>query len=202
MSKIISGDAAYQRWNLPEVAGERSAVPVQQQYLRADHLEKIQKQAYDEAYAQGLKDGLAAGQAQIKSSAQRLTQLTGKLADLLGGLDQAVEQELLEYVMLISRLILRRELQSDRDYLANLINEGLSVMPLSCRNVKVALHPEDAEWLKSHAALPASDKTWHIVEDRSLARGDCRIVSDSSRVDATLDQRLAAIEQALFKKDA
>lgn len=205
MSKILSGDesTAYQRWAVPEVTqNEQGQLPAathgQQRYLRADHVEKIQKQAYEEAYAQGLKEGLTAGQAQIKTGVQRLAQLTAKLTDLLGGLDQTVEAELSEYVMMISRLVLRRELRSDSEYLAGLIKEGLALMPLSCRNIKVALHPEDAALLNTHAPHNDGDSTWQIIEDPSLARGDCRIVSDSSRIDATFEKRLAAVEQALF----
>src|SRR3569832_1829706 len=88
-SKVISGDAiaADERGSLPEVASdaqESSSASGQQRYLRADHLEKIQRQAYDEAYAQGYKEGVAAGQSQDNSQAQRLTQLSAKLSHLLG----------------------------------------------------------------------------------------------------------------------
>lgn len=204
MSKVISGDAntaAYQRWTLPEVGQAQDSPAAEQRHLRADHIEKIQKQAYEEAYAQGRKEGLAAGQAQLKAGTQRLAQLTDTLTRLLDGLDKTVEQELSEFVMRISRLVLRRELRTDPAYLAALIAEGLAVMPLSCRNIKVALHPEDAALLRTQGAQGDTDKAWLIIEDPTLARGDCRIVSDGSRIDATLEQRLAAIEQALFKED-
>lgn len=204
MSKVISGDGitAYQRWSVPEVTqSEQSQLPEaqgQQRYLRADHVEKIQKQAYEEAYAQGLKEGLASGQVQIKTGTQRLAQLTGKLTGLLNGLDQTVEAELSEYVMMISRLVLRRELRADPDYLSGLIKEGLALMPLSCRNIKVALNPEDAALLRTQGPQNEGDTSWQITEDTSLARGDCRLISDSSRIDATLEKRLAALEQTLF----
>src|SRR3569833_3663377 len=89
MSKVISGAAiaAYERWSLPEVASEAqesTSASGQQRYLRADQLEKIQRQAYAEAYAQGYKEGVAAGQSHVKSLAQRLTQLSAKLSHLLG----------------------------------------------------------------------------------------------------------------------
>lgn len=203
MSKVLSGDAvaAFERWALPEVSpagpGQKAAAD-DQRYLRADQIEKIQKQAYEEAYAHGYQEGVSAGQAQAKAQAQRLAQLLNKLNGVLGETDRAVEQELSAFVLSIARLVLRRELSLGGDYIESLVREALALLPLSCRNVRVLLHPDDAALLRQQALGNGPETGWRIVEDPSLARGDCRIVSDSSRIDATLEQRLAAIEQALF----
>ena len=203
MSKIISGNgsALYERWAGPEMhadakpqGGERD-----QRYLRADQIEKIQKQAYEEAYAQGLKEGIAAGQAQIKAQAQRMNQLAAKLGGLLGEQDQVVEQEICSFVLTIAKLVIRRELLLDSDCLAQLVREGLGLMPLSCRNIKVVLHPDDAELMRKHAVIAENtESSWSIIDDPSLSRGDCRIVSDSARIDATVDKRLDAVARRLF----
>lgn len=206
MSKVISADAvtAYERWSLPEVTPKtQDALPAsgQQRYLRADQIEKIQKQAYDEAYAHGLKEGIAAGQGQIKSQAQRLSQITVKLSHLLGELDSVVEQELSHFVLMIARQVLRREVSADANYLGRLIKEGLALMPLSCRNIKVMVHPEDAELLRAYVLQQqAGEPNWRLMEDISLARGDCRIISDSSRIDATLERRIGEIVESIFKQ--
>lgn len=207
MSKVISGDAiaAYERWTLPEVTPHTpDTLPAsgQQHYLRADQIEKIQRQAYDEAYAAGLKEGLAAGQAQIKAEAQRLTQLTAKLSHLLGELDGTVEHELAQFVLMIARQVLRREASADASYLDGLIKEALALMPLSCRDIKVMVHPEDAELLRAHVIKQdTAESNWRLIEDVSLARGDCRIVSDKSRIDATLEGRIAELAAHLLKRD-
>lgn len=203
MSKIISGDTTtvYERWSQPEVSRDARAAQQAERdrsYVRADQIEKIQKQAYEEAYAHGHQEGIAAGQAQVKAQAQRFAQLTAKLTALLGEQDAVVEREMSAFVMMIARLVLQRELSLGADYVARVIKESLAVLPLSCRNIKVSLNPEDAELLRRHAAPPVSEVDYRIVEDASLARGDCRVISDTSRIDATLEGKLAAIEQALF----
>jgi flagellar assembly protein FliH len=58
------------------------------------------------------------------------------------------------------------------------------------------LHPDDAalvrERLGAAASPAASDRAWSIVEDPMLARGGCRVTSESSTIDAEVEQRLGA----------
>jgi flagellar assembly protein FliH len=43
-----------------------------------------------------------------------------------------------------------------------------------------------------HELLPASDSEtqWKVIEDVSVGRGGCRVVTDTSQVDATVEARL------------
>jgi hypothetical protein len=78
MSKVLPGDAPgqFRRWEVPDVAaGEvRDFHSGNTKYLTAVRLERIQKQAYDEAYARGLKAGLSAGRPQIGGTGENLCQ--------------------------------------------------------------------------------------------------------------------------------
>jgi flagellar assembly protein FliH len=43
-----------------------------------------------------------------------------------------------------------------------------------------------------------SDRSWNVAEDPLISRGGCRVSSENSTIDATLEQRLgAAIAAAL-----
>ena len=42
---------------------------------------------------------------------------------------------------------------------------------------------------------------WRIIEDRSLARGDCQMNSSDEFIDATLQTRIDAIVAALLAAD-
>ena len=110
MSKVIPSETLsdYQKWSLPEVSSSKgnNSHDGGQRFMRADQIEKIQQQAYEEAYARGYKEGLAAGQEKIKTQAQRLTQVIGKLNTPLADLDEAVEKELLAFILTICRFVI------------------------------------------------------------------------------------------------
>ena len=52
--------------------------------------------------------------------------------------------------------------------------------------------------MREHLAPTESERAWVIVEDPVMARGGCRITTATSRVDARLETRLAAILSELM----
>lgn len=197
MSKLVSGEgvAQFKRWQVPDVGpGEAGG---HNKYITAVHLEKIQKQAYEEAYARGLREGIAAGQAQMKEKARRFVSLADALEAPLREGGEALEQELLRLCLAIARQIVRREIHLDPGQIMAVIREAVAALPVSTQTIQVRLHPEDGTVVRAVVAESQEDVTWRIVDDPSLTRGDCRILTEHSQVDGTLDNRLAAIAAKL-----
>ena len=192
-SRIISGDelSAYQRWELPAVEGALGKNP---NVLTAKQIEQIQKQAYEEGFAQGRQDG----KAQVVAQAGRLAKLISLLNEPLADLDQQVEHELVQLAVVIARALVRRELRSDPGAVVAVVREAMSVLPVAARHVSVHLHPEDAALVRSTLALPEGERAWRIVEDPVLARGDCKVHTENSQIDASIESRLTSIVTAIL----
>ena len=70
---------------------------------------------------------------------------------------------------------------------------------VAAREVRVILHPEDAAVVRQNLAPTESERAWTIIEDPLLmARGGCQITTATSRIDARLETRLAAILSELM----
>jgi flagellar assembly protein FliH len=67
------------------------------------------------------------------------------------------------------------------------------VLPVSSRNVRLLLHPEDAELIREVYSLGGAEVGWQLIEDPVINRGGCRVVTDTSQVDASLESRLASL---------
>ncbi len=186
-TKIISVDtlSAYERWELPLVEGALGNPGV----MTAKQVEAIQKQAYDEGFAQGRTDG----QKQMQSQAQRFEQLMLALQTPFADLDQQVEQELVKLAVVVARQLVRREIKTDPGAVVAVVREAMGQLPVSSQQINLHLHPEDAALVRTALSLNDEDRRWRIVEDPVLARGDCRILTETSRIDATVEARLTAI---------
>lgn len=186
-SKIISADvlSAYERWELPLVEGVLGNPGV----MTAKQIEVIQKQAYDEGFAQGRSDGLK----QMQQQAQRFEQLMAALQTPFADLDQQVEQELVKLAVVVARQLVRREIKTDPGAVVAVVREAMGQLPVSSQQINLHLHPEDAALVRTALSLNDEDRRWRIVEDPVLARGDCRILTETSRIDATVEARLTAI---------
>ena len=60
------------------------------------------------------------------------------------------------------------------------------------------LHPDDLALLRE---LGAVESHWQLHADASLTRGGCQLESERSRLDATVEARLAAVVDAVLGDD-
>ncbi|MCP5418234.1 MAG: flagellar assembly protein FliH [Chromatiaceae bacterium] len=195
----------------PEVVATEAPV------LTADQLEQIQKAAYDEGFEQGRKEGfelgrtdgfeqgktegieyghkeaLNQGRSELQGRVARLDRLMELLDRPLRQMDDQVEHELIEMVISMVRQLVRREVRTDPEQIIGVMREALSILPVSSRGIRVVLHPEDAEVVRKIYELSERELGWRIIEDPVLARGGCRVVTESSQIDATLESRLATL---------
>ncbi len=159
-------------------------------------LEEGRKQGYQDGLQQGREEGLQQGQEQICQQLAHWQALMQSLARPLEELDHQVEQELVTLAMQVARQVVRREIRTDPGQVIGAVRRAVSVLPLAARDVRVYLHPEDASLVRE--ALSADDdgeeeRRWKIVEDPALARGGCVVETEQSRIDATVESRLAAV---------
>ncbi|MBS1211514.1 MAG: flagellar assembly protein fliH/type secretion system HrpE [Proteobacteria bacterium] len=222
--------AAVRPWRLPCVGDEVDAVAVNEEEssavvvteeevetaprLTAEEIEAMQKQAYEEAAAQGrdegrqqgYREGFEQGRAQgYEQGESELREHVGKLESILTLLDQPLqevdeqmEQELATLAIAMARQLIRRELRTDPGQIIAVVREALAVLPSSARKVSLFLHPDDAELVRATISLDETGQRWKLVDDPLLTRGGCRVISDNSVIDATVEKRLNAVIARAF----
>ena len=125
-----------------------------------------------------------------RSASRRSSRL---LARPLEQLDAEIESELAQLALAVGKQLARRELRIEPAQVIAILREALALLPAAAREVRVHLHPEDAATVREHLTTPASERAWTIVEDPTLSRGGCVVHSQSSRIDARLEARIAAV---------
>lgn len=184
-SRIMSGEGAqtaYQRFELPHL-------------LTANQMEHIQKQAHEEGFARGLADGQKAAQQEMQQKLQSLAAILATLNAPLKELDDRIEEELVTLAMTAARLIVRREIKTESGQVMAAVREAIATLPAAARQVRVHLHPDDAQIVREHL-MSGDEQAWKLVEDPLLARGGCKVLTDTSVIDASVEARLMAIMAA------
>lgn len=156
--------------------------------------------ALKDAEARGYEAGIARARAETASRlaalderVERLDAALHLLARPLEQLDSDMEGELAQLALAVGKQLARRELRLDPTQVIAILRESLALLPAAAREVRVHLHPEDAATVREHLSPPSSERAWTIVEDPTLSRGGCVVHSQSSRIDARLEARIAAI---------
>jgi len=192
MSKVIRSEdlADCQTWLVPEVATEASP---KARPLTARQLEEIQKQARQEGFEQGLREGREAGLKELQGRARVLEQMLQALDRPFVQLDETVEQQLAQLAMLVARQLVRRELKTEPEQVIAVVREALAALPVAARNIRLSLHPDDAALVREALSIGQEGQQIQVVDDPVQTRGGCRVLTDTSQIDASVETRLNAL---------
>lgn len=191
-----SGEVFREEVDIPAATGEdeTSAIPT------ADEIEQWHQQAREEGQRQGYQEGLAQARHEIEDKAAQLQRLIDFFDRPLLALNDEVEQQLSVMVVALAQQLVRREIKAEPGEIIGLIREAVQLLPASSRHIRIHLHPEDAELVRTTLQLDENDeeKSWKLVEDPMISRGGCEIKSDKSVINATLENRLQALAASIL----
>ncbi len=188
-----------------EPPAEMEEVPLEEvQPLTLEELEAIRQEAYNEGFAAGEKDGFRSTTLKVRQEAEEtlsvklasLERLMGGLFDPIAEQDSQIEKAMVELVQHIARQVIQRELVLDSSHIESVMREALKLLPLGVGNVRLYINPQDFEQVK--ALRERHEETWRIVEDASLQPGGCRVETEHSRIDATVETRISQIMAKLL----
>lgn len=201
MDGATGGEGGYQRWLPPSmgvVCVEPPAQPAPVLPTVAD-LEALEQQAREEGFAAGHAEGLAAARVEVLEQLARFQTLCTAAAQPLAALDNRTEQELAELALAVARKVIEHELAVAPALVVQAIRRGADALPSASRGLRVRLHPDDAALVRELGDAPGH---WQLQADATLQRGDCVLETASSRLDARLQTRLAAVIDAAFADEA
>lgn len=200
MSSILSKKDAQQatKWQAPSMTSGTKGVTPQS---RGTDLEDLKQKVYTQAYQEGLRNGEASGLQSVAEKLETLTSLINCLNQPLEALDGQVEHEVVHLAISIAHQLVRRELRSDPNQIVGVVRQAMQILPVASRDVRLHLHPKDAETVRELLAKPGQEFAWSIVEDPMLNRGGCQVTTQTSRIDARVESRIGKIFAELLGGD-
>ncbi len=163
-----------------------------------DGYEKGLEQGRQDGFDQGRADGFAQGRAELDQKVIEFRNLLELLSEPLKELDQQVEEELVGLAVAIARQLVRRELKTETDQIMAVIRDAVQALPSRARKIQISIHPDDAEFVRSTLRVDDARPRWELLEDPLLTRGGCRVETESSRIDATVENRLNQVIAAVL----
>ncbi|MFF7708264.1 flagellar assembly protein FliH [Pseudomonas sp. NPDC007930] len=205
-------------WRLPSFDPERpepepelipepeiEEVPLDEvQPLTLEEVEAIRQEAYNEGFAQGERDGFHSAQVRARQEADaalkaRLEPLEMIMANLMAPIaeqDNQIERSLVELVGHVAREVVQRELKMESAQIERVLHEALKLLPMGANNIRIFVNPQDFTQIK--ALRERHEETWRILEDPALLPGGCRVETEHSRIDATVETRITQALAQLF----
>ncbi len=186
---------------------ERRAIEEKVQARLLILTENEKKKAEEEGYQVGVKKGYQDSIEKLKQESvlilKQLSQLLHDFEVAKSEIYQANERFIIELIFKIAKSIVLKEISVDKDYVSRLAKE--LIQRIGVRDcLKLFIHTEDAENienLRQNLSLEFNSLNNLSVEVSSqIERGGCRVESEWSFIETSLEQQLNAIHQELIGK--
>ncbi len=210
----------FSNWTLPDVEnGATDAAPVARdpgnevvaRALTARQLEEITNQAQREGHAHGVTEGRAAGLAQgleegratarqeLAVQAGQLQQVIAQLLEPIAAQQDEIEQALTQLALDIARAVLDRTPVLPAAEVLPIVRRAVRELPVGARNITVLLHPQQVELLRESTEWPAA---WELQADSRIDLGGCKVVTEQSLVDYSVELRFRQIAAKMLASTA
>lgn len=162
----------------------------------ANEIEQWRKDAQDEGY----QEGLNLANAKTVLIQKQLQKLISFFEHPLKSLNQEVEEQLSHVAVILAQQLVKRELKIKPDDIIELVRDLVELLPGNARGIRIFLHPEDVVLVRN-AVLTEDDseeQSWKLIEDRMITQGGCKIKSELSSINATLEKRLVTLAESIL----
>ncbi|NMM28533.1 MAG: flagellar assembly protein FliH [Glaciimonas sp.] len=197
--------SAYQRWEMASFGDEKSVqlqdMSAQIALPTAEQIAAIHETTRLQGYADGCKEGHAAGLAQGRSKAAAELNILQKIAeafnDQVTRADELIAKDLMDLALDLSKAMLKNALKIRPELVLPIINEAIHYLPNLVQPALLFLNPDDASLIREHLGTALDEAGWRVKEEPSMERGGCRIETGSNQIDATTQSRWHRIASAL-----
>ena len=193
----------FERWELPIVGGPDPHVARQEveddgpRRPTVAEIEAIERQAREEGFNAGLNEGRAMAKRELAEQVARLEALFAAVERPFAELDHDVAGDLAVLATVIAERVLGYEIATQPEKILDVVRQAVDALPAATRHLKIHLHPADAALIREHRV--GVDHEGTVVDDATLARGDVRLESEQSRLDARVRTRLAAVIDSVLE---
>ena len=178
------GDSTFSLWQTPHLSD------AEQGEARPRTEKEIWDQIYEDAFVKGQQAGIKKGQEKIEQQLTLLNNLISMLSRPFNEMNQEIAEELATLAGKIARSLVKRELKTDPGTVIALVRDTIEALNSKPEDIRVHLHPEDAEILREINQRASENQRWEIIEDPLISRGDCRVGSLESLIDENLQDRI------------
>ncbi|MDY6972438.1 MAG: FliH/SctL family protein [Thermodesulfobacteriota bacterium] len=161
---------------------------------------EIEEQAYVKGFTKGEKAGMESGNKKAEPVLNNFYQAVLELEKVNKEIHMNAERESVELALAIAKKVVCHEISTNKEVVINIVKEALKRV-MDDDKIRIRISPSDVQFVKN-ARMQFSDLVDNIEEvtfeeDERILAGGCVIETNSGNIDARIDKKLQAVEEAL-----
>lgn len=168
-------------------------------------LEFLKQRAYITGYEEGIK------QAQLemnhqKESLQNDSEVIQSIIELfqkpLLELESHAYDMIVKLAVVLAKHIIRREITMEQEHIIGIVRDAIKMLPDNGMPLRIHLNPDDLNSVKNNLHIQSDDVSCiQILEDPSITPCGCKITTELSLIDATVEQRFSKLLTEIMDGD-
>ena len=163
--------------------------------LGHDHVMQVEKQAFEQGYAEGERIGKQMGVKMVDTVVRRYDNSIVELAQAHRILLEQMEVQTVRMALEISRKIVQRELTMDPDLVSALATVALKRVQ---GQQSIALRVSRQDFDRVRNSVASANAAVAVKEDAALERGDFVVDTAQTHLDGRVSSQIETIGRALF----
>lgn len=163
---------------------------------------RIQQQAFEQGFADGLREGRVQGEAEFSSLVKMLSTLHNEFASLKERFYEEHQDIILELALKIARSVIHNEIRIHNDVVVHILKDAIR-LAMDRERLKIRVNPEDLSVCleRKPEILKSADGIKQIIfePDETIAQGGALIEYAFGEIDARIDQQFFELEDRLRK---
>jgi flagellar assembly protein FliH len=190
-----------------EAVSESRTVDVKKGSEEKKEIEKktelIERQAYEEGFCRGEKDGFNKVETKLAPVLKNFKQALCELEKLKKELCRKAEEETVELALAIAKKIVGHEVATNKEIISHVVKEALKKAE-DQEKIRIRVNPTDMEMIRDpefkHSEMFTHIHNITFEEDDSISAGGCVIETDFGNIDARIENQLNTVEET-FKSE-
>ena len=154
------------------------------------HAERLENDAYNEAFAKGEKAGIALAKERADATLDQFDQMLRQARQQMVHIQRATADAIIDIAQMITETLIGELRHDQREWLVHAAAKVSEMLPATGSPLQLAVNPDDLAEIKAIAGGESRD--WQIVADPTLEGGSCRLISPQQ--DAFIDPLHAVAE--------
>ncbi|QCI23642.1 flagellar assembly protein FliH [Buchnera aphidicola (Macrosiphoniella sanborni)] len=152
-------------------------------------------------YEEGFKKGFLKGQEEQDKLKEKLNNLFFSFENDLSKFENKLYSELLKIILKISSYVIGKNLNVDKSILINYIKKMINENSFLLKTPKLIVHPDNKVLIENTFNKFLHDHKWRLEYDDSIDLNGCKIISEDSCLDATVNARWQELYRLIFSEE-
>jgi len=196
-----SGANDYNEWSAPEFninkPSKGAGTSIKNTPPTVDEIKKVYDQSHHEGFNEGYSEGLEKAKSEIEEKINIINNIISMLNSPLENLSTDVADKLKEMSILIASQIIRREITIDHDSVMSSVTRSIELLKDNTNDIYIHLNPLDVQIVKGIISIEPGGNI-NFRDDPSITRGGCKVLSNSSTIDATIEEQIINISSNII----